>query len=146
MVKRVLRLKKGGVLTAPLMPESEMMRKERIAHHKAVNEEITKSLKDMNKHLEKPATPAKKAEPAHQRSSQAFYAPLHHMKPIRDDTDKLAHIKRSASIETQTMPVHFKSEKAVTKDMLMAEKNKEVAKLMKQGLSRKQASAKVNEK
>lgn len=145
MVKRVVRLKRGGVLTSPIMPETELMRKERLEHKKAVDAEITKSLKDMNKHLEKPETPVKKAQPAHQRSSQAFYAPLHHMKPIRDDTDKLAHIKRSASIETQTEPVHFKSEKAVAKDMLMAEKNKEIAKLMKQGLSRKQASAKVNE-
>jgi hypothetical protein len=49
-------------------------------------------------------------------------------------------------METQTMPVAFKSEKAVAKDMLMAEKNKEVARLMREGFTRRQASAKVNEK
>jgi hypothetical protein len=143
MVKRVVRLKRGGVLTSPAMPESEVMRKERLEHKKAVDAEITKGLQSVNAHLDKPV---KKKEPEHQRSSQAYFTPLHHMKPIRDDTDKLAHIKRSVSMETQTMPVHFKSEKAVMKDLTMAEKNREVANLMKEGLTRKEASAKVNKK
>ena len=143
MVKRVVRLKRGGVLTSPAMPESEMMRKERMERMKAVDAEITKGLQGANAHIVKSAI---KKEPAHQRSSQAYYTPLHHMKPYRDDTDKLAHIKRSVSMETQTMPVSFKSEKAIAKDLAISEKNKEVARLMKEGLTRRQASAKVNEK
>lgn len=124
MVKRVVRLKKGGVLTAPVMPESEAMRKERLAHKSAVDKEITERLK----------------------------ASVMKMPVVRDDTDKMAPVKRSVGIqsgperkviETQTEPLDradVKSAKAIAHSARL----KEVARLMREDkLTRKEAFAKV---
>jgi hypothetical protein len=131
MVKRVVRLKRGGVLTSPVMPESELMKKQRLENKMAVNKEITENLQRHN--------PGRTATMS--------------MAPVRDDTDKLQPVKRSVGIgsdrppskpmETQTEPVAKRPEVSV-KAQLHSERLKEVGKLMKsEKLSRKDAWARV---
>ena len=126
MVKRVVRLKRGGVLTSPVMPETELMKKQRLENKMAVNKEITENL---------------------QRHNAGRIATMS-MAPLRDDTDKLEAVKRSVGIqskpiETQTEPVAKRPEVSV-KAQLQSERLKEVGRLMKsQKLSRKDAWAKV---